>query len=226
VPLSALSVIVPTLESARHLPETLQAIRRGRPAEILVVDGGSSDGAAHLAEQEGARVVHSPSGRGFQCAAGARAATGSWLLFLPPETRLGERWPAAARHFVERTGAAQRAGWFRLAFDEDSDHARRLAAMANWRSRKLGLPFGDQGLLISRAFYEALGGHRLQGPMEDVDLARRIGRERLVELPCCATVSAVRHRREGWLVRPARTTAMLSLYYMGVPPAVLARFGR
>jgi rSAM/selenodomain-associated transferase 2 len=224
--LERLSIVIPTLEAARWLPGTLHALRRGAPGEVVVVDGGSSDGTAYIAEQEGARLVQAPRGRGTQLAVGGREATGDWLLFLHADTRLDPRWPHAARHFMAQHGHARRAGWFRLAFDEKTESARRVARLANWRSRRLGLPYGDQGLLIPRGFYRELGGYRQIRLMEDVDLVRRIGRGRLVELPAGAVTSARRFRRDGWMLRPARNLTLLSLYYMGVPPDLLARVYR
>ena len=119
---------------------------------------------------------------------------------------------------------AERAAVFRLALDDPDRRARRIERLANWRTRTLGLPYGDQGLLLSRAFYQALGGFRPLVLMEDVDLARRIGRRRLVVLEHSATTSADRYRRDGWLRRPARNLALLSAYFLGVPPRVLNRF--
>lgn len=224
--LGRLSVVVPVLEAARHLPRCLTALRLASPGEVILADGGSTDGTAHIAEQEGVRLVQAPRGRGSQLAAGARAARGDWLLFVHADTRLGPRWPGAAARFIAETGEAWRAGWFRLGFDEDSQAAARVARLANWRSRRLGLPYGDQGLLMPRAFYRALGGYNLYPLMEDVDLVRRIGRARLQELQATAWTSGQRYRRDGWVARPARNLSLLSLYFLGVPPNLLARLYR
>jgi rSAM/selenodomain-associated transferase 2 len=225
--LERLSVVVPALEAARHLPRCLTALRQGQPGEVIVVDGGSTDGTGLIAEQEGARAISAPRGRGSQLAAGAREARGDWLLFLHADTRLGPRWPGAAERFIADTGGTWRAGWFRLGFDEpESPAAARVARLANWRSRAFGLPYGDQGLLIPADFYRALGGYNLYRLMEDVDLVRRIGRGRLQELQATAWTSPGRYRRDGWILRPARNLTLLSLYFLGVPPDLLARLYR
>ncbi|MFO8150477.1 MAG: hypothetical protein R6T93_09280, partial [Trueperaceae bacterium] len=112
---------------------------------------------------------------------------------------------------------------FKLAYDEESPAARRVAAAANWRTRWLGLPYGDQGLLIARAFYDALGGYPDAPLMEDVALVRRIGRRRLRMLPAVAITSAGRYRRGGWWARPVRNIGVLTLYFLGVPPRWLKR---
>lgn len=215
------AVIIPTLNAAWALPETLAALDWG--GRVVVADGGSVDGTGDLARAAGAVVVESPRGRGLQLAAGAAAVTEPWLLFLHADTRLGPGWRRVVERFVEEPENAGRAGYFRLRFASDHPAARRVERMAAWRARRLGLPYGDQGLLIERAFYEALGGYRPLPLMEDVDLVRRIRRRRLVELPVEAVTSAIRYERDGWLARPARNLACLSLYFAGVPPRLIRR---
>ncbi len=227
-----LSVVIPTLDAAATLPAALAALETAREdgllREVLVVDGGSSDATVEVAADWGARVLIAPRGRGAQLAAGGAAAAGDWLLFLHADTRLGPGWVAAARAFMarpdsEQPGAEDRAAAFRLALDDTDPRARRVERLANWRAGTLGLPYGDQGLLIARGFYRALGGHRPLPLMEDVEIARRIGRRRIVLLEAAAVTSAARYRRGGWWLRPLRNLALLGLYYLGAPPRLLRR---
>jgi rSAM/selenodomain-associated transferase 2 len=222
-----LSVVIPALDAATTLPATLAALESARDGggllEVLVVDGGSHDATAELAAGWGARVLVAPRGRGPQLSAGGAAAAGEWLLFLHADTRLAPGWAAAARAFMARPGSGDRAAAFRLALDDADPRARRIERLANWRGRALGLPYGDQGLLIARAFYWNLGGYRPLPLMEDVDLARRIGRRRIVLLDARAMTSAARYRRDGWWLRPLRNLALLGLYYLGAPPGWLKR---
>lgn len=118
----------------------------------------------------------------------------------------------------------ERVAVFRFSLDEASPPARRLERLVAWRSRFFGLPYGDQGLLISRRFYERLGGFRAMPLMEDVDLVRRIGRRHLVLLDARAITSAARYRRDGWLLRSLRNLLCLTLYFLGLPPRLLLRF--
>ena len=214
-----LSVVVPTLSAAATLPATLAALG-GAPAEIVVVDGGSTDGTPALAHDLGARVVAAPRGRGTQIAAGVAAAAGPWLLLLHADTRLGPGWQDAARAAMRDPG---RAGYFRFALDDDAPAARRLERAVAWRCRALALPYGDQGLLIHRDLLTAAGGIAPLPLMEDVDLIRRLGRARLVLLPAEARTSAARWQRQGYLRRSARNLACLSLWFLGVPPRIIAR---
>jgi hypothetical protein len=171
----------------------------------------------------GARVVVAPSGRGPQLAAGAAAASGAWLLFLHADTRLAPGWPAVVAAFVAVPENAARAGYFALRLDDGGWPARVLEGGVALRCRWLGLPYGDQGLLVAAEFYRALGGFRPLPLMEDVDLVRRIGRRRLIALDATATTSAARYRRDGYCGRSLRNLTCLALYYLGVPPRVIIR---
>lgn len=216
--------IVPVLDAAAKLGPCLTALKL--PAgRTIVADGGSSDATVAIARNAGATVVSAPRGRGTQLSAGAEAALAQgalWLLFVHADTRLEDGWARAARAFVEATPAHGHAAYFRLAFDDPDRRAARVARLANWRARHLGLPYGDQGLLVPAVLYRAAGGFRPLQLMEDVDLVRRIGRARLVEMDAVATTSADRYRRDGWWLRPARNLACLALWFAGVAPDRLA----
>ncbi len=213
-----LAVVIPTLNAADSLPATLASLAPGRRLieEIVVADGGSADTTAAIAEAAGARVIQAPIGRGSQLRAGAAATAAPWLLALHADSRLGPDWPGA----LPEDG---RAGWFRLRLDDPAPAARRVERLANWRARRLGLPYGDQGLLLPRTLYDALGGYRDMPLMEDVDLVRRIGRRRLAALDAEAATSAVRYRRDGYWLRPLRNLACLSLFLAGMSPERIRR---
>jgi rSAM/selenodomain-associated transferase 2 len=214
-----LSVVIPALNAAAGLPATLAALGRA-PGEVVVVDGGSADATVALAEAGGARVLRAPPGRGGQIAAGIAAATGPWLLLLHADTRLGEGWVEVVRGAMAQPA---RAWHFQFLLDDTAPAARRLERAVAWRCRALGLPYGDQGLLIHRDLLQGVGGMRPLPLMEDVDLVRRLGRARIGALPVAALTSAARWQREGYLARSARNLACLGLWFLGVPPARIAR---
>ena len=214
-----LSVVIPALNAAAGLPATLAALG-DTPAEVVVVDGGSADGTADLAARGGALVVLAPRGRGGQLAAGVAAARGPWLLLLHADTVLSPGWADAVRDAMRDPG---RAAYFRFALDDAALAARRLERAVAWRCRVFALPYGDQGLLIHRDLLGAAGGIRPLPLMEDVDLIRRLGRARLAALPVAAVTSAARWRAQGYLRRSARNLGCLALWFLGVPPRIIAR---
>jgi rSAM/selenodomain-associated transferase 2 len=215
-----LSVVVPTLNAAETLPACLHRMQEGAD-ELLVADGGSQDETAALAAAAGARLVLAPRGRGRQLAAGAAAAKGDWLLFLHADTVPAPGWRAAAdRHMAQRPHDA---ACFRFRLAARAWQARLVERGVAARVRLLGLPYGDQGLLVPRALYDAVGGYRPLPLMEDVDLVRRIGRRRLALLDCTASTSARRWIDEGWLRRSARNLLCLGLYGAGMAPERIAR---
>lgn len=218
-----LSVVIPVLNAARTLPACLAAFSRRTGIEIIISDGGSTDGSLDVAARNGGRIMTGSSGRGAQLARGASAAHGDWLLFLHADTILdGSALDAAERFMAEPSNIAH-AAYFRFALDDTDPRARRIERLVAWRCRVLALPYGDQGFLIARGLYESLGGYRPLPLMEDVDLVRRAGRVRLRMLDATATTAAARFRRDGWILRPLRNLLCLSLYFGGVPPKALLR---
>ena len=217
-----ISVVIPSLNAATGLPACLAALVEGLQAglirEVILSDGGSTDGTRALAEGWGAEVVSGAPSRGGQLRRGCDAAQGAWLLVLHADTVLAPGWSAAVQdHMAHR---AEGAGWFRLRFDQRGLAPRLVAGWANLRSA-LGLPYGDQGLLLPRALYDAVGGYPDQPLMEDVALARAL-RGRLTRLNGVAVTSAEKYRRQGWLRRGGRNLWTLARYAMGASPEALA----
>ncbi|MBR9864974.1 MAG: glycosyltransferase [Rhodobacteraceae bacterium] len=218
-----ITVIIPTLNSARTLGPTLASLFDGVAAglvhQVIFADGGSTDGTAHIAEETGIEFHRSAMGRGIQMASAARTAATPWLMFLHSDTVLGEDWTTAVRAHVEtRSGAA----YFKLRFDAGGPAGRLVAAWANLRARIFGLPYGDQGLLLPASLYTKTGGFPEIPLMEDVALARKL-RGQIAPLDATATTSAVKYREQGWLKRGARNLTTLALYFLGTAPEKLAQ---
>jgi rSAM/selenodomain-associated transferase 2 len=219
-----ISVIIPVLDAAAILPRLLTELKAAAIVhEVVVVDGGSSDDSIAVAREAGARVIETELGRGRQLAAGAAAAAADWLLFLHADCRFEPNWEIAACAFVTAPEASTRAGYFDFALDDDRPAARQLERMVAWRCRILALPYGDQGLLISRSLYHSIGGFAALPLMEDVDLVRRLGRGRVARIGCRCVASARRYRRDGYWRRPLRNLFCLSLYLAGVPAQRIVR---
>jgi rSAM/selenodomain-associated transferase 2 len=215
-----LSAVIPTLNAAATLNAALAAL--GSVDEVVIADGGSTDGTAMLARNAGARVVVAAKGRGQQLAAGIEAANAEWLLLLHADTCLAPDWRAkAAAHMRDNP---DKAAYFRFVLDSTDPRARRLEALVCWRCRVLALPYGDQGLLIRRDTLCRAGGIRPLPLMEDVDLIRRLGRGKLVALTAGAVTSAAKWERDGWYRRSGRNLLCLSLWFLGFAPGRIARF--
>lgn len=193
-------------------------------AQIVVSDGGSTDGTQALARARGAVLVEGPAGRGGQLRRGAEAANADWLMFLHADTCLEQGWRAKAEAVLG--GGPERAGYFEFALDDSAPQAKRLERLVRWRARTLGLPYGDQGLLIARTHYERLGGYRDMPLMEDVDFVRRIGRAGLIAIDARARTSAAKFRRDGYTWRSTKNMLCLGLYFAGVSPALIKRIYR
>lgn len=211
--LNDLTVVIPALNAANYLPATLAALKE--VSEVIVVDGGSTDGTTAAAINT--RILHAPRGRGSQLKAGIQAATHPWLLLIHADTVLAPDWPVALHMDPGK------AGYFRFVLDSADPRARRLERLVAWRCRVFGLPYGDQGLLIHKELLASVGGMSDLPLMEDVDLIRRLGRRRLVALPGDARTSAEKWERQGYLRRSARNLLCLALWFSGVPLPVIRR---
>jgi rSAM/selenodomain-associated transferase 2 len=219
-----ISVIIPTLNAADTLAQLVSALQVALIVkEVIVVDGGSADDTVAIARAAGATVVEASRGRGTQLHVGAAAAGGDWLLFLHADCRLLLGWDRAVAAFLADPQPGDRAGYFDFALDDDAPAARRLERIVAWRCRLFALPYGDQGLLIARRLYEAVGGFAPLPLMEDVDLVRRLGRRKLASMGRGCVASPRRYQREGYWRRPLRNLFCLLLYFAGVPHDKIVR---
>jgi len=230
----ALDVVIPTLNAAGPLRATLESLAQGRDRglvkRIIVSDGGSQDETVALAAAAGCVILTGRRGRGAQLRAGADAAVSAWILFLHADTILSRGWAQEAQGFMAAVDAEEEgdaradAAVFTFALDDASRWARVLEKLVNLRVSLFALPYGDQGLLISRELYDRVGGFRPLPLMEDVDFIRRIGRKRLRMLSSRAITSAERYRRAGYLRRMTRNMICLGMFFLGVPAERVAKF--
>lgn len=219
-----LSVIIPAWQAATTVRQTIMSVQSSTLVhEVIVVDSGSPDGTAKIAESAGARVIASPKGRGTQLAVGANAATTTWLLFIHADTILEPGWDREIIEFTARPGSDRCIGAFRFSLDDGDWRARIVERLVALRCRLFALPYGDQGLLVHRDLYHTLGGFKSIPLFEDVDLVRRAGRRRLALFGSRAITSAIRYQRNGYIGRPIRNMIYLTLYYLGVPPHIIGR---
>ncbi|HUF27424.1 MAG TPA: TIGR04283 family arsenosugar biosynthesis glycosyltransferase [Gemmatimonadaceae bacterium] len=218
----AVSVVIPALDERKCIAAILGDLRElDLPHEVIVADGGSTDGTPELAALLGARVVAAPRGRGVQLAAGVRQATAAVLCVLHADARLD----AAARRELASIARTPTGGAFafRLRIDGRGWRYRLIEFGANLRARVFRLPYGDQGLIVGRADYDAAGGYHPMPVMEDValvDALRRVTNVRL--LRSSIAVSARRWERDGPLTRSLRNWRLLIAWRLGASTNALA----
>jgi rSAM/selenodomain-associated transferase 2 len=218
----AVSVIIPALNEAACLPETLRSVRRQQPREVIVVDGGSTDGtraAAGLADC----FLEAPRGRASQMNAGAARAGGDVLLFLHADCTLEDGAVEEAERRLRNPGVA--AGCFRMTVRADGWLYRLIDDCATARVRLTGIAYGDQGLFLRRSLFELLGGFPPLRFMEDVFFSRRLSRlGRVVVGRRRVFVSPRRWQRAGPVRQTLRNWALTALAAGGISPDRLAAF--
>lgn len=218
----SVSIVVPALNEADRITACLARLRRGfADCELVVVDGGSTDGTVGLAEQL-APVLHSAAGRAVQMNAGAAHTTGEVLWFvhadaLIEQDALGQLRAALADPRVVGGGLC-------LRFDRRTPGLDLLAHTSNARARRLHQIFGDQALFVRRSVFEQVGGFPPWALMEDLELSRRLHRRgRLTLLPVTSTASARRFVEHGTWQMVAFMQYLRLAYFAGVSPERLAR---
>lgn len=216
-----LSIVIPTLNAEAELPGCLATLMEGVSAglvrELVISDGGSEDSTGAIARAAGAVRIDGAPGRGGQLARGVAASEGVWLLVLHADTQLSHGWTEA----VEAALAAGTPGYFPLGFRAPGLAPRLVAGWANLRARLFGLPFGDQGLLVSREDYDAAGGYPDIPLMEDMALARKL--TGLRPLGATALTSWQRYASKGWMRQGAANLWRQLRFRFGADPVKLAR---
>ncbi len=222
---ATLGVVIPTVDEAARLPGLLDDLARiPLPLRIAVSDGGSVDGTLDVARAHGALCLSGPRGRAVQMNAGARVLDTPWLLFLHADSRLSSASRAALVSALD-SGVGPAAAYFPFRLRGRGWFWRMVETTQRLRERLTGLVYGDQGLLVRRELFEAVGGYPELPLMEDVEMVRRLRRSGGIErLGGPLATSSRTYRRFGrwriWL----RNGAAVSLYLAGVPPRRLLRW--
>jgi len=215
------SVVVPALNEIANITATVASALH-EAAEVIVVDGGSTDSTPDAARQAGARVIVTPPGRGSQMNAGAQIATGEVLLFLHGDTALPPRYVDHVFEALADSGAA--GGAFLFATDADTPAGRATETLINLRTRHLHMPYGDQAIFLPADLFDAVGPFEDLPIMEDVRFVERIkARGRLKIVPAAVLTSGRRWKTHG-VVKPTVINALVILgHAIGLPLPLLAR---
>lgn len=218
----SISVVIPVLNEAQNVASCIISAARSESAEIIVVDGGSSDQSKEIAGQLRARVLSSGKGRAGQMNRGAAAARGEILLFLHADTTLPSGYDIEVRRILKDKATA--AGAFRIRIDEPRFPYRVLEKMVNFRSKWLKMPYGDQGIFMRKEMFFKAGGFPSLPIMEDFELMRRIGRRGAVALACLPVRTSARRWQKRGLIKTTLLNQYIILAYLaGAAPETLAR---
>lgn len=220
-----ISIIVPALNEAANIQKTLAAAKASANTEVIVVDGGSQDGTAELARAMGVQTIVEKTGRASQMNAGALAATGEILMFLHADTQVPKGFDAMVRQALSEEGAI--AGAFELKIDSEGRGLRLIETGANWRSRVLRLPYGDQAIFLWASVFKSLGGFAQMPIMEDFHLMRQLRRLGKINIvPYSVLTSARRWQKLGVLKTTLVNQLVIIAYFLRVPPDRLADWYR
>jgi rSAM/selenodomain-associated transferase 2 len=216
-----LTIVLPVLNEAAIIVGALRALAplRARSAEIIVADGGSSDGTGELAAPYADRVIAAPCGRGAPLNAGAALSSGEAFLFLHADTTL----PEDADRLIDAALSVRAWGRFDLRIAGRHPLLGVVAHMINFRSRMTGIATGDQAIFVTRDAFRAVGGFPNLPLMEDIAISRRL--KRLCR-PCCIGTPVVTSGRR-WEQNGVWRTILLMwrlrlAYYLGAEPSRLA----
>lgn len=213
-----LSVIIPTLNAAHHLPHILAQVQNVAN-ECIVSDGISDDETLAIAISSNVRLAVGCKGRGWQLARGAKWARGEWLLFIHADTVLPDNWEHVVKTHIK--AHPDKAAYFRYQQNAKGVWPKIVSLLVGVRCRVFALPYGDQTLLISRALYTEIGGYPDWDLFEDVHIVRALGRKRLCQLPAPILTSAVNYQNNGYIKTPIRNMILLVRFLLGTSPGKL-----
>ena len=221
-----ISIILPVLNEAATIEETLLRLRDISDIEAIVVDGGSRDETVARAKRCGktfglsCTVISAASGRARQMNAGAVVAMGDILLFLHADTHLPPKFDTLVRQALQHPNTI--AGAFELRIDANLRGLRLIETMVNLRSRVFSMPYGDQAIFLKASTFHDLGGFPDLPIMEDFELMVRLKRQgRIAILPAPVLTSGRRWQKLGVVRTTLINQLIIAGYFLGVPPAQL-----
>lgn len=214
-------VVIPTLNSSTSLDELLAQFG-DLEVRVVVTDGGSDDDTLEVAARHRAVLAVGTPGRGTQLRRGCRwVGEADWVLVLHSDSRLTPNWRDCVDQHI--LNYPTQAGYFDLRFDSPRWQARVVEFWVKIRSNILGLPYGDQGLIISKELYETVGGYEDIPLFEDVAIVKALGLKRLKSLGQNIVTQPDKFERDGYFIRGWRNLRLLRRYLKGVPIETLRK---
>ena len=212
--LNQVTVVIPTYNSEKTIENTLNSICKYFN-KIIIVDADSCDLTIQMSKKYNIKIIKSLKGRGPQLILGAEHAATDWIFFLHSDTIIKKNNIIDINQFITNTLNNNKAASFKIKFNTNNIWSNLLSKLVNIRSKYLKLPYGDQGLLISRSFYKNIGGYKNIPIMEDVEIIRAIGFRNIKILNSYIITDAARFENQGWIYRPMINLFCLTLYFLG-----------
>ena len=220
-----ISIIIPVLNEAPTIAQVISTARNAENVEIIVADGGSSDGTVEIAKYKADRAISTTPGRATQMNAGATASTGDILLFLHADTLLPDGYDTQVRQALARPSSV--GGAFELKIDAHSLGLRLVEIGVNCRSHFLQMPYGDQAIFLFSATFDKIGGFPDLPLMEDFEFVRRLKKQGRIEIvPQSVLTSARRWQQVGVLKTTILNQIVIIAYFLGVSPDRLREWYR
>jgi rSAM/selenodomain-associated transferase 2 len=220
-----ISIIIPTLNEAGNIQQTITTTQPSVNIEVIVVDGGSQDDTVAIAQSLGVKVISSPPGRAVQMNAGAALASGEILLFLHADTRLPVGFDEMIRAALQQPGVV--AGAFALRINADLAGLRWVEKGVYWRSHFFQMPYGDQAIFMTKALFQEVRCFPELPIMEDFELMRRLKRNgKITTLPVVVITSGRRWLQRGVFQTTLINQVVIIAYLLGVAPVQLRKWYR
>ena len=209
------TIVIPTYNSERTINNTLNILTKIFK-NIIVVDGQSKDLTRKICNKYNIKLFTlKNNNRGIQLNLGSEKVFTNWILFLHADSILENTAIEEIEKFISSDENKYKAATFKLKFDQVNIYAFLLSKVVTFRSKYFKLPYGDQGLLISKAFYNKIGGYKNLPIMEDVEIIRNVGFRNIKILNSYIITDSIRYKSAGWLIRPFINLYCLTLYLLG-----------
>ncbi|HAA30906.1 MAG TPA: glycosyltransferase [Cyanobacteria bacterium UBA8553] len=228
-----ISIIIPVLNEAATIEETLTRVQDASDVEVIIVDGGSRDETVAIANYWSKilapslpiRVISAAAGRANQMNAGAAIATGDILLFLHADTHLPTSFDSLVRQALQNPGTI--AGAFELRIDAQLRGLRWVEKMVNMRSRFFSMPYGDQAIFLKATIFHEVGGFPNLAIMEDFELIRHLKRQGKIAIVSASVLTSGRRwQKLGVLKTTLINQLIIAGYFLGISPSQLVLWYR
>lgn len=212
-----ISIIIPVLNEVKNIKQAVASTQPSTNVEVIVVDGGSNDGTAEIAESLGVKLISAPRGRATQMNVGALAASGNILLFLHADSRLPAEFDIMVRTALQQPGVV--AGAFALRIDAQLWSLRLVEWGVNWRSRFLQMPYGDQAIFLTKEIFYLIGKFPELAIMEDFELIQRLRRTGGITIIAVPILTSARRWLKNGVFKTTLTNQIIIVaYLLGVSP--------